>query len=128
MPPYCGGGFGCPYCRGLFAAGRVSQGKLVLGEGLDKAGFKDLCDVEQKQGIVHPARSNTQTQPWSQVWGGAGERLVAGPLSMGSGQVQPEKETWVRPHVGPQPTGGAIEVWCYVDWVAVKGRGLSQFN
>ena len=35
------------------------------------------------------------------------ERLVAGLLSLGSGQAQPEKETWVRPHVGPSPTGGA---------------------
>ena len=30
-----------------------------------------------------------------------------------------------RPHVGPPPTGGAIEVRGYVDRVVVKGRGLS---
>ena len=26
--------------------------------------------------------------------------------------------------MGPPPTIGAVRVWCYVDWVAVKGRGL----
>ena len=47
-------------------------------------------------------------------------------MTMGSGQAQPEKETWVRPHVDPPLTGGVIEVWCYVDQVAVKGRGLGS--
>ena len=53
-------------------------------------------------------------------------RLVAKLFSMGSGWAQPEKETWVHPHVDPPPTGGAIEVRCYVDFVAVKGRGLGS--
>ena len=44
----------------------------------------------------------------------------AGPFSMWSSQAQLQKETWVRPHVGPSHTG-AIEVWCYMDRVAVKG-------
>ena len=48
--------------------------------------------------------------------------LVLG-LGKGSGRAQSEGETWVRPQVGP-PTGGAVEVRCTVDWVAVKGRGL----
>ena len=43
-------------------------------------------------------------------------------LGKGSGQAQPEKETWVHPHVGSPLTGGAMEVWCNVDEVAVKGR------
>ena len=58
--------------------------------------------------------------------GPLGEHLVAGPLSMVSGQAQPEKETWFHTHMGPPPTGVAIDVQCYVDWVAVKGRGLGN--
>ena len=51
-----------------------------------------------------------------------GERLVTRPLSTESNRAQPEKEAWICPHVGPPSTGGAIEVWCYVDHAAVKGR------
>ena len=30
--------------------------------------------------------------------------------------------SWVCLHVGPPPIGGAMEVQCHVDQVAVKGR------
>ena len=38
------------------------------------------------------------------------------------GSVQ--KQIWVCPHVGSPAEGGAREVRCYVDQVAVKDRGL----
>ena len=56
--------------------------------------------------------------------GSVGERLVAEPLSLGSGWAQPKRGTWVCPPVGQPPTVGAIEVQCYVDRVAGKSRGL----
>ena len=56
--------------------------------------------------------------------GSVSERLVADPSSMGSSRAQPEKETWVCPHVGPPPAGGAVEVWCSGNQVAVQGGGL----
>ena len=56
--------------------------------------------------------------------GSEGEDLVVDPFSMGSGQAQLKKEKWVLPDVAPQPTGAAIEVWCYIDQVALKARGL----
>ena len=31
---------------------------------------------------------------------------------METGRAQPVNETWVHPHVGPAPTGGAVEVHC----------------
>ena len=55
--------------------------------------------------------------------GSVHKHLVAGLLCMGSSRAQPEKETWVSPHVGPPPSVGAIEVWCYADRVA-----LGDFN
>ena len=55
-----------------------------------------------------------------------GKRLVAGHLSIGSGRAQPEKESWVRPHVGPQSIGGAIEVRYYVNLVIVKDKALGD--
>lgn len=45
---------------------------------------------------------------------------------MGSGPVQPGKETWVHSQVILPPTGGFIEVQCCLDQVGVKGRGLQQ--
>ena len=42
--------------------------------------------------------------------GSVSERLVADPSSMGSSRAQPEKETWVCPHVGPPPPGGAMKL------------------
>ena len=44
--------------------------------------------------------------------GSVGMRLVAGPLPMGSSWAQPEEATWVHPHVGPPPAGGAVKVRC----------------
>ena len=38
--------------------------------------------------------------------------------------AQPEKETWVHPHAGSPPTEGTIEVWSYVDRLAIKSWGL----
>ena len=35
-----------------------------------------------------------------------------------------EEATWVRPHVGPPPAGGAVEVQGSVDRVAVQAGGL----
>ena len=58
-------------------------------------------------------------EPWS-----VAKRLVAGPLTMWSSWAQPKKKTWVHPQMGPPPTGGAIEIQCYMAHVAVKGRGL----
>lgn len=44
----------------------------------------------------------TRAPAWSQAWGGScRECLVAGPLPMGPGQVQPEKAIWAHPPVGP---------------------------
>ena len=66
-------GFGCPndprsYVVGvLFVPGRVTQGKLVLGEGPDKAWFEKFYDGEE-QGLVYPAQRGT-VPPWSQAWG-----------------------------------------------------------
>ena len=37
-----------------------------------------------------------------------------------------EEATWVRPHVGPAPAGGAMEVWCSGDRVTVEGGGLGD--
>ena len=51
--------------------------------------------------------------------GSVGKRLVAGPMPMGSSRAQPEEVTWVRPHVGLPLTGGAVEVRCSVDRMAV---------
>ena len=53
--------------------------------------------------------------------GSVGECLVAGHLSMGSSRAQTEKEKWVCPYVGPPATGAPIEIWYYVDQMAVKG-------
>ena len=61
-------GFGClndprSYVLGLFAPGRLTQSKLVLGQGPERARFKDL--YEDKQGLVCSAWRDTVTLPWS---------------------------------------------------------------
>ena len=76
-------------------------------------------------------RSNDRLHTWSLNSVAHGEHtdslsewLVARPLSMGSVWAQPEKETWVHSCMGRPATEGAIEVQYYLDWVAVKSRGL----
>ena len=44
------------------APGRVSQSKLVLSEGPDKAQFKDLYNVEYKHGL---ARKHGSVLVWA---------------------------------------------------------------
>ena len=53
-----------------------------------------------------------------------GERLVTGPLPMGSGRAQPEEATWDPLPVGSPPAGGAKGVGCIVFWVAAEGGDL----
>ena len=75
---------------------------------------------------MYPAQSITGTLELGLGKGSVRKGLVARPLLMGSSLAQPEKETWVCPHVGSSLTGGAIEVQCNVDRVGVKGRGFGS--
>ena len=64
---------------------------MVLGEGPDKAWFKDLFDVEKKQDLCG--------------------------FSMGSVWAQPEKETWVHhPQEEPQRS---VAMW--IRWQSKAG-------
>lgn len=53
-----------------------------------------------------------------------GERLVAGPGSMGPGRAKPEKTTWSRLPVGPPPAGRVIGVGCSGNRAVGKGGVL----
>ena len=81
--------------------------------------FEDLHGYKHQQGLVYPARRVTGTPHWNLGKGSVGKRLVGGPVPMGSSRAQPEEVTWVRPHVGPPPAGGAVEVQCSGDRVTV---------
>ena len=54
---------------GAYAPGRVSQGRVVLGEGSDKERFKRPFNEEKDREPVYPARRDTGAPPWSQAWG-----------------------------------------------------------
>ena len=88
--------------------------------GQTKRGSKDFYDGDE-QGLEYPASTLGYWDPTLEPDLGKGS---IGALSIRSGQGQPKKETWVRPHGCSPPTGGDIEVRCYVDRVAVKGGGL----
>ena len=106
----------------MFVPGRVIHGNLVFSEGPEKAWFEDFYDEKLKQGVVYPGQKDTGTLPWSEAWGRdpqASSRwpglCVCGPIG-----VNPK-----RKHDPVfMDTGVAVEVRCYVDWVAVKGRDL----
>ena len=78
---------------------------------------------------IYETTETAEEKRWVEIMEAYGEEEIEAisphsHVQMESGQAQPENRTWVRPHVGPPPAGGAIEVRCIVDRVAVKCRGL----
>ena len=91
--------------------------------GPDKARFEDFYGEKQEQRLVYPAWWDTHTHPGARPGDGVCKRAPGGRTLVHCVQLGSAQEG----NVGPSscgPAGGAIEFWCNVDRVAVKGRGL----
>ena len=103
---------------------------MVLVEGPSKVRFKEFYDdVEQKQGLVYLPEGILGRCPGARPGEEVRMREPGSRASMYGDRLGSARKGDMGPSsCGPPPKGGAIEVWCYVDWVAVKGRGLGGPN